>query len=62
MGELYLIDNAGSKGRDEWGKIFDDAGLIWGPVMGYTVPQDQHAQELFMFRPLAIRNWATTPQ
>ena len=32
---IDLIDNALSvKSRDEWGKIFDEAGLIWGPVMG----------------------------
>lgn len=52
MAELIdLIDNALSvKSRDEWGKIFDEAGLIWGPVMGlHEVPQDPHAQELGMF-------------
>ena len=31
-------------------RIFDEAGLIWGPVMGlHEVPQDPHAQELGMF-------------
>ena len=52
MGELIKIfDHAlASKSRDEWGKIFDDAGLIWGPVMGlHEVPQDPHAQQLGMF-------------
>ena len=52
MAELIdLIDSALSvKSRDEWGKIFDEAGLIWGPVMGlHEVPQDPHAQELGMF-------------
>ena len=38
-----LIDIFGkalsAKSRDEWGKIFDAANLIWGPVMGlHEVP------------------------
>jgi crotonobetainyl-CoA:carnitine CoA-transferase CaiB-like acyl-CoA transferase len=52
MAELIdLIDTAlAAKSRDDWGKIFDDAGLIWGPVMGlHEVTQDSHAQELGMF-------------
>jgi crotonobetainyl-CoA:carnitine CoA-transferase CaiB-like acyl-CoA transferase len=36
MGALIDLFDAelAKKSRDEWGKIFDDAGLIWGPVMG----------------------------
>lgn len=52
MAELIdLIDAALAKrSRDEWGEIFDKAGLIWGPVMGlHEVPQDPHALELGMF-------------
>jgi crotonobetainyl-CoA:carnitine CoA-transferase CaiB-like acyl-CoA transferase len=52
MAELIdIFDNTlAAKSRDEWGKIFDDANLIWGPVMGlHEVPQDPHAQELGMF-------------
>ena len=52
MAELIdLIDAALAKrSRDEWGEIFDKAGLIWGPVMGlHEVPQDPHAIELGMF-------------
>ena len=39
-----------SKSRDEWGKIFDAAGIIWGPVLTLDeVAKDQHAHELGMF-------------
>ena len=39
-----------TKGRDEWGKIFDEAGLIWGPVLGlHEVPSDQQAQSINLF-------------
>jgi crotonobetainyl-CoA:carnitine CoA-transferase CaiB-like acyl-CoA transferase len=46
-----LFDAAlAKKTRDEWGVIFDKAGLIWGPVMGLDeVPQDPQAIELGMF-------------
>ena len=38
------------KTRDEWGEIFDQAGLIWGPVLSLDeVPQDPHAVQLGMF-------------
>ena len=48
---VSIIDDALSKrSRDEWGKIFDNAGLIWGPVLGlHEVPADAHAQELGLF-------------
>ena len=48
---VSIIDEALSKrSRDEWGKIFDDAGLIWGPVLGlHEVPADAHAQDLGLF-------------
>ena len=52
MPELIdLIDAALAKcSRDEWGEIFDKAGLIWGPVLAlHEVPQDSHAQQLGMF-------------
>ncbi len=52
MAELInLIDAALAKRtRDEWGEIFDKAGLIWGPVLGlHEVPADRHAQALGMF-------------
>ena len=45
------VDQAlASKSRDEWGKIFDAAGLIWGPVLGlHEVPQDPQAQAINLF-------------
>lgn len=52
MAELIdLMDAALAKrSRDEWGELFDKAGLIWGPVMGlHEVPTDRHAAELGMF-------------
>jgi len=52
MAELIdLFDTALSKqSRDEWGEIFDKAGLIWGPVLGlHEVPQDPHAIEMGLF-------------
>ena len=52
MAELIdLLDTAlAKKSRDDWGSIFDKAGLIWGPVLGlHEVAQDPHAIELGMF-------------
>ena len=48
---IELFDQALSlKTRDEWGEIFDQAGLIWGPVLSLDeVPQDPHAVQLGMF-------------
>ncbi len=46
-----LIDTAlAKKGRDEWGEIFDKAGIIWGPVLGlHEVTTDPQAQALGLF-------------
>jgi crotonobetainyl-CoA:carnitine CoA-transferase CaiB-like acyl-CoA transferase len=39
-----------AKSRDEWGAIFDKAGLIWGPVLTLEeVAQDPQAQAIGMF-------------
>ena len=48
---IDIIDTAlAAKSRDEWGEIFDKAGLIWGPVLAlHEVPQDQQAIDLGMF-------------
>ena len=36
--------------RDEWGKVFDEHGVIWGPVLSlHEVPDDRHAQALGLF-------------
>ncbi|MEX2326517.1 MAG: CoA transferase, partial [Pseudomonadales bacterium] len=38
------------RGRDEWGKIFDDAGLIWGPVLAlHEVVTDRQAEAINLF-------------
>jgi crotonobetainyl-CoA:carnitine CoA-transferase CaiB-like acyl-CoA transferase len=39
-----------TKTRDEWGEIFDEAGLIWGPVLGlHEVAQDSQADAINLF-------------
>jgi crotonobetainyl-CoA:carnitine CoA-transferase CaiB-like acyl-CoA transferase len=39
-----------TKGRDEWGAIFDAAGLIWGPVLALDeVAVDPHADAIGLF-------------
>ena len=50
-GLIEIIDERfATRTRDEWGKIFDKAGLIWGPVFAlHEVPQDPHAIELGIF-------------
>lgn len=36
--------------RDEWGAVFDEQGVIWGPVLGlHEVPADPQAQSLGLF-------------
>jgi len=52
MAELTdLIDEAlAAKSRDEWGPIFDEAGVIWGPVLGlHEVADDPQAHALGLF-------------
>ena len=52
MAELVaLIDEAlSARGRDEWGAIFDEAGIIWGPVLGlHEVVADPQALETGTF-------------
>ena len=52
MAELVdLIDAALSvKSRDEWGPIFDQHGLIWGPVLGlHEVVADPQAEAMGLF-------------
>jgi crotonobetainyl-CoA:carnitine CoA-transferase CaiB-like acyl-CoA transferase len=39
-----------AKGRDEWGKIFDKAGIIWGPVLAlHEVAADEQANAIGLF-------------
>ena len=36
--------------RDEWGRIFDEVGIIWGPVLGlHEVVQDPQAEAIGLF-------------
>lgn len=46
-----MVDEAlSARGRDEWGPIFDEAGLIWGPVLAlHEVVVDPQALALGMF-------------
>ncbi len=48
---VAVIDAALAKrARDEWGPLFDEAGLIWGPVLAlHEVVVDPQAQALGMF-------------
>lgn len=46
MAELVELFDAAfaGRGRDEWGRLLDEAGLIWGPVLGlHEVPSDPQA-------------------
>lgn len=56
MSELTEIVDAAlaAKSRDEWGPIFDEAGIIWGPVMGlHEVAADPQAHALGLFPEIA---------
>jgi crotonobetainyl-CoA:carnitine CoA-transferase CaiB-like acyl-CoA transferase len=48
---VAMIDAAlATRSRDEWGRIFDEHGLIWGPVLGlHEVAQDPHALAIGLF-------------
>lgn len=52
MAELVAgVDAALAKhSRDEWGAVFDAAGLIWGPVLGlHEVASDPQAEAIGLF-------------
>jgi crotonobetainyl-CoA:carnitine CoA-transferase CaiB-like acyl-CoA transferase len=56
MAELVAaIDSLlAARSRDEWGAIFDRAGLIWGPVLTLEeVAQDGQAEAIGMFPQIA---------
>ncbi|MDX2381595.1 MAG: CoA transferase [Acidimicrobiia bacterium] len=48
---VVAIDDALSvRTRDEWGVIFDEHGLVWGPVLGlHEVVRDPQAEHLGLF-------------
>ena len=52
MPELVALmdQELAAKSRDEWGTIFDAAGVIWGPVLGlHEVASDPQAEALGLF-------------
>ena len=52
MAELVTAIDAAlaARTRDEWGVIFDAAGLIWGPVLGlHEVANDPQAEAIGLF-------------
>lgn len=52
MAEIVAaIDEAlATQSRDEWGEIFDEVGIIWGPVMGlHEVVGDAQAEAIGLF-------------
>ena len=48
---VHGIDEAlSARSRDEWGALFDEAGLIWGPVLAlHEVANDAQADALGLF-------------
>ncbi|HKI74571.1 MAG TPA: CoA transferase [Pseudomonadales bacterium] len=45
-----IDDILSKKSRDEWGKIFDAEGLIWGPVLAlHEVASDHQAEAIGLF-------------
>ena len=48
---VAMVDEAlATRSRDEWGAIFDEAGIIWGPVLGLDeVVADPQAEALDLF-------------
>lgn len=46
----YVDEALAAKSRDEWGVLFDAAGLIWGPVLAlHEVADDAQANSLDLF-------------
>jgi crotonobetainyl-CoA:carnitine CoA-transferase CaiB-like acyl-CoA transferase len=48
---LAIIDDAlAAKSRDEWGAVFDEHRLVWGPVLGlHEVAADEQAHAVGLF-------------
>jgi crotonobetainyl-CoA:carnitine CoA-transferase CaiB-like acyl-CoA transferase len=43
------------KSRDEWGQIFDEHGVIWGPVLGlHEVASDPQAEAINLFPTMKV--------
>ncbi|MDZ7686455.1 MAG: CoA transferase [Gammaproteobacteria bacterium] len=49
-----IDETLAAKSRDEWGEIFDAAGLIWGPVLAlHEVADDPQAEAIGLFPSLS---------
>jgi crotonobetainyl-CoA:carnitine CoA-transferase CaiB-like acyl-CoA transferase len=52
-----IDESLARRSRDEWGKIFDDAGLIWGPVLAlHEVVDDPQAEAINLFPKISDEN------
>ncbi len=53
---LPLIDEVlMTRSRDEWGRIMDEHGIIWGPVLGlHEVAEDPQAEAINLFPPITL--------
>ena len=46
-----------AKSRDEWGRIMDEEGIIWGPVMGvHEVSVDEQASAINLFPEIVLKD------
>ena len=51
-----------TKSRDDWGKIMDEHGIIWGPVLGlHEVARDPQAAAIDLFPDIAIDGRGSYP-
>lgn len=49
-----IDESLSTRSRDEWGEIFDEAGLIWGPVLAlHEVVDDPQARAIGLFPQLS---------
>ena len=53
-----MIDEVlSTKSRDEWGRIMDEKGIIWGPVMGvHEVSVDEQAIAINLFPEIVLKD------
>ena len=53
-----MIDEVlSAKSRDEWGRIMDEKGIIWGPVMGvHEVSVDEQALAINLFPEIVLKD------
>jgi crotonobetainyl-CoA:carnitine CoA-transferase CaiB-like acyl-CoA transferase len=53
-----MIDEVlSTRSRDEWGRIMDEKGIIWGPVMGvHEVSVDEQAVAINLFPEIVLKD------